>query len=208
MAASVLCILAAAPFAASADAHYSTSREAVTAHGPADRHREKCINAHFRQWHRPPGSRQISRVAMACCLFAVLAEFAVVVMRYGLAVGSIRLQESVTYAHAALFIVERRLDVANRRPRARRHFLHAGAAARPGAGGFGRNADLSASVCGLTLCGYAAFLMWGGHGPFWSVPARRAACRSFMCSRPSFRSLPFKVGLQGIARAIRAILER
>ena len=35
----------------------------------------------------------------------MLAEFAVVVMRYALGIGSIRLQESVLYAHAALFML-------------------------------------------------------------------------------------------------------
>src|SRR6202042_1137632 len=47
----------------------------------------------------------IGRAAAWCCLFIVLAEFAVVVMRYALGVGSIRLQESVLYAHAALFML-------------------------------------------------------------------------------------------------------
>ncbi len=47
----------------------------------------------------------IGRAAMWCCLFIVLAEFAVVVMRYAFGIGSIRLQESVLYAHAALFIL-------------------------------------------------------------------------------------------------------
>jgi TRAP-type mannitol/chloroaromatic compound transport system permease small subunit len=47
----------------------------------------------------------IGRVAMWCCLYAVLAEFAVVVMRYALGLGSIRLQESVLYAHAGLFML-------------------------------------------------------------------------------------------------------
>jgi len=35
----------------------------------------------------------------------VAAEFAVVVMRYALGLGSIRLQESVLYAHAGLFML-------------------------------------------------------------------------------------------------------
>jgi len=35
----------------------------------------------------------------------VIAEFAVVVMRYALGLGSIKLQESVLYAHAALFML-------------------------------------------------------------------------------------------------------
>jgi TRAP-type mannitol/chloroaromatic compound transport system permease small subunit len=47
----------------------------------------------------------IGRVAAWCCLFIVLAEFAVVVMRYVFGIGSIRLQESVLYAHAALFML-------------------------------------------------------------------------------------------------------
>ena len=47
----------------------------------------------------------IGRAATWCCLYAVLAEFAVVVMRYALGIGSIRLQESVLYAHAALFML-------------------------------------------------------------------------------------------------------
>jgi len=47
----------------------------------------------------------IGRAAMWCCLFVVLAEFAVVVMRYALDIGSIRLQESILYAHAALFML-------------------------------------------------------------------------------------------------------
>ncbi len=47
----------------------------------------------------------IGRVAAWCCLYTVLAEFAVVVMRYLLGIGSIRLQESVLYAHAGLFML-------------------------------------------------------------------------------------------------------
>jgi TRAP-type mannitol/chloroaromatic compound transport system permease small subunit len=47
----------------------------------------------------------IGRAAAWCCLFVVMAEFAMVVMRYGLSMGSIRIQESVLYAHAALFML-------------------------------------------------------------------------------------------------------
>lgn len=47
----------------------------------------------------------IGRAAAWCCLYAVLAEFAVVVLRYAFAIGSIRLQESVLYAHGALFML-------------------------------------------------------------------------------------------------------
>lgn len=47
----------------------------------------------------------IGRSAAWCSLYVVAAEFAVVVFRYALGFGSIRLQESVLYAHAALFLL-------------------------------------------------------------------------------------------------------
>jgi TRAP-type mannitol/chloroaromatic compound transport system permease small subunit len=47
----------------------------------------------------------VGRAAVWCCLYAVLAEFAVVLMRYAFGVGSIKLQESVLYAHAGLFML-------------------------------------------------------------------------------------------------------
>ena len=47
----------------------------------------------------------IGRAALWCCLYAVLAEFAVVLLRYAFGVGSIELQESVLYAHAGLFML-------------------------------------------------------------------------------------------------------
>jgi TRAP-type mannitol/chloroaromatic compound transport system permease small subunit len=47
----------------------------------------------------------IGRTAAWCCLYVVLAEFAVVFMRYALGIGSIKLQESVLYAHAGVFML-------------------------------------------------------------------------------------------------------
>jgi len=47
----------------------------------------------------------VGRAAVWCCLYAVLAEFAVVLMRYAFGIGSIKLQESVLYAHAGLFML-------------------------------------------------------------------------------------------------------
>jgi TRAP-type mannitol/chloroaromatic compound transport system permease small subunit len=47
----------------------------------------------------------IGRAAAWCCLYVVIAEFGVVVMRYALGLGSIKLQESVLYAHAGLFML-------------------------------------------------------------------------------------------------------
>jgi TRAP-type mannitol/chloroaromatic compound transport system permease small subunit len=50
-------------------------------------------------------SAAIGRTVAWCLLFMVLAEFALVLMRYVLGVGSIWLQESVIYAHGALFML-------------------------------------------------------------------------------------------------------
>jgi len=47
----------------------------------------------------------IGRIATRCALYVVVAEFAVVVLRYAAGFGSIRLQESVLYAHAGLFLL-------------------------------------------------------------------------------------------------------
>jgi len=47
----------------------------------------------------------VGRLAAWCSLYIVMAEFAVVVLRYALGFGSIRLQESVLYAHAGLFML-------------------------------------------------------------------------------------------------------
>jgi TRAP-type mannitol/chloroaromatic compound transport system permease small subunit len=47
----------------------------------------------------------IGRSAAWCCLFIVLVQFAVVVMRYAFNIGFIWLQESIMYGHAALFML-------------------------------------------------------------------------------------------------------
>jgi TRAP-type mannitol/chloroaromatic compound transport system permease small subunit len=47
----------------------------------------------------------VGRVASWCALAIVLIGFAVVLMRYVLGLGSIWLQETVIYAHAALFLL-------------------------------------------------------------------------------------------------------
>ena len=47
----------------------------------------------------------IGRIAAWGVLVVVLVEFAVVLLRYGFGIGSIWLQETVIYAHAALFML-------------------------------------------------------------------------------------------------------
>src|SRR5947209_2899283 len=47
----------------------------------------------------------VGRAASWCALFIVLVGFAVVLLRYVLGLGSLWLQESILYAHAALFLL-------------------------------------------------------------------------------------------------------
>src|SRR3989440_8379759 len=47
----------------------------------------------------------VGRAASWCALAIVLLGFAVVLLRYVLGLGSIWLQESIIYAHAALFLL-------------------------------------------------------------------------------------------------------
>jgi len=47
----------------------------------------------------------IGRAAAWLCLFIVVAQFAVVLMRYGFGAGSAKLTESIVYAHAGLFML-------------------------------------------------------------------------------------------------------
>ena len=47
----------------------------------------------------------IGRAVMWLCLFLVLTQFSVVLMRYAFGIGSIWLTESILYAHAALFLL-------------------------------------------------------------------------------------------------------
>lgn len=48
---------------------------------------------------------KIGRAAAWLCLAVVAIQFAVVVLRYAFGVGSIRLQESIIYSHAAMFLL-------------------------------------------------------------------------------------------------------
>jgi TRAP-type mannitol/chloroaromatic compound transport system permease small subunit len=47
----------------------------------------------------------IGRAVMWCTLFVVLVQFAVVLLRYVLGIGSLWLSESIIYGHAALFML-------------------------------------------------------------------------------------------------------
>jgi TRAP-type mannitol/chloroaromatic compound transport system permease small subunit len=146
----------------------------------------------------------IGRAAAWCCLYVVVAEFALVVMRYAFGIGSIRIQESVIYAHAALFMLavawvmqgdgHVRVDIfyADARPRAKAAIDFLGAV--------------------VFLAPFAVALM------MLSVPYAVRSWRLLEHS-PEASGLPFVyllktliplfallLGLQGIAQAIRAAL--
>jgi TRAP-type mannitol/chloroaromatic compound transport system permease small subunit len=149
------------------------------------------------------GVAAIGRVAMACCLFAVLAEFAVVVLRYGLATGSIRLQESVTYAHAALFMLGAAWTLQSG-GHVRVDIFYA--AARPRVRAL---VDLAGTL--VFLLPFAAVLTWLSLpyvGRSWAIleRSREASGLPFVYVLktliPVFAVL---IGLQGVAQAIRAV---
>lgn len=48
---------------------------------------------------------RIGRAAAWLCLAVVVIQFAVVVLRYAFGIGSIQLQESIVYSHAAMFLL-------------------------------------------------------------------------------------------------------
>jgi len=146
----------------------------------------------------------IGRAAAWCCLYIVVVEFALVVMRYALGVGSIRIQESVIYAHAALFMLAAawvlqtdghvRVDIfyAEARPRVKAAI------------------DLLGTVIFLAPFAVALLLL--------SLPYAARSWAIFERS-PEASGLPFVfllktliplfaflIGLQGIAQAIRAVL--
>ena len=146
----------------------------------------------------------IGRAAAWCCLYIVVVEFALVVMRYALGVGSIRIQESVIYAHAALFMLAAawvlqtdghvRVDIfyAEARPRTKAAI------------------DLLGTVIFLAPFAVALLML--------SLPYAARSWAIFERS-PEASGLPFVfllktliplfaflIGLQGIAQAIRAVL--
>jgi TRAP-type mannitol/chloroaromatic compound transport system permease small subunit len=47
----------------------------------------------------------VGRAVMWLCLFIVLMQFAVVLMRYAFVIGRVWISESIMYAHAALFLL-------------------------------------------------------------------------------------------------------
>jgi len=146
----------------------------------------------------------IGRAAAWCCLYIVVVEFALVVMRYALGIGSIRIQESVIYAHAALFLLAAAW-VLETDGHVRVDIFYAEAKPRTKAA-----IDLLGTVIFLAPFAVALLLL--------SLPYAARSWALFERS-PEASGLPFVfllktliplfaflIGLQGIAQAIRAVL--
>ena len=146
----------------------------------------------------------IGRAAAWCCLYIVVVEFALVVMRYALGIGSIRIQESVIYAHAALFMLAAawvlqtdghvRVDIfyAEARPRTKAAI------------------DLLGTVIFLAPFAVALLMLSLPYAArSWAIFERspEASGLPFVFLLKTLISLfAFLIGLQGIAQAIRAVL--
>jgi TRAP-type mannitol/chloroaromatic compound transport system permease small subunit len=144
----------------------------------------------------------IGRAAAWCCLYIVVVEFALVVMRYVLGIGSIRVAESVIYAHAALFMLAAAW-VLQTDGHVRVDIFYAGAKPRTRAA-----IDLLGAI--IFLAPFAVALM------MLSLPYVERSFATFERSR-EVSGLPFVyvlkaliplfallLGLQGVAQAIRA----
>jgi TRAP-type mannitol/chloroaromatic compound transport system permease small subunit len=147
-------------------------------------------------------SAAVGRAAMWCLLFTLLAEFALVLMRYVLGVGSIWLQESILYAHGALFMLAAAwtLSVDGH---VRVDILYADAAPRTKA-----LVDLLGAL--LLLLPFALTLLilsWGYAGRSWAIlegsreTSGLPAVFLLKTLIPLFAAL---LALQGIAQAMRA----
>jgi TRAP-type mannitol/chloroaromatic compound transport system permease small subunit len=144
----------------------------------------------------------VGRTVAWLALAMVLVQFAVVVMRYGLGLGSIWLQESILYAHAALFLLAAAWTLRDD-GHVRIDIFYVDAAPRTRA-----LVDLVGAL--LLLLPFMALLAWYA----WPYVARSWA--SFERSQ-EVSGLPFVyllkslllifallMGLQGVAQAIRA----
>jgi TRAP-type mannitol/chloroaromatic compound transport system permease small subunit len=146
----------------------------------------------------------IGRTIMWASLAVVLIQFTVVVMRYAFGVGSIRLSESIIYAHAALFMLAAAWTL-QENGHVRVDIFYAGAAPRTKA-----LVDLLGAL--LLLLPFTAVIIW------FALPYVARSWALLERSRET-SGLPFVyllktliplfallLGLQGVSQAIRAAL--
>jgi TRAP-type mannitol/chloroaromatic compound transport system permease small subunit len=146
----------------------------------------------------------IGRAAIWLSLAVVLLQFAVVVLRYAFGMGSIRLSESIIYAHAAMFMLAAAWTLqANGHVRV--DVFYADAALRTKAW-----VDLlGALLLLLPFMAVIAWFAWPYVARSWAIleRSREASGLPFVYLLktliPAFALL---MALQGIAQAIRAVL--
>ena len=149
-------------------------------------------------------STAIGRTVAWCLLFMVLAEFALVLMRYVLGVGSIWLQESVVYAHAALFMLAAAWTLAVD-GHVRVDIFYADASARTKAVVNLLGALLLLLPFTLTLL----ILSWGYVGRSWAIfegSRETSGLPTVFLLKSLIPLFAALLALQGIAHALRAAL--
>jgi TRAP-type mannitol/chloroaromatic compound transport system permease small subunit len=149
-------------------------------------------------------STVVGRAVMWCLLFMVLAEFALVLMRYVLGVGSIWLQESVLYAHAALFMLAAAWTL-SADGHVRVDILYADASPRAKA-----LVDLLGAL--LLLLPFALTLLvlsWGYAGRSWRIlegSRETSGMPAVFLLKSLIPLFAMLLALQGVAQALRAAL--
>lgn len=146
----------------------------------------------------------VGRGASWCALLIVLVQFAVVLMRYVLGVGSLWLQESILYGHAALFMLAAAWTLSADQ-HVRVDVFYAGASVRA-------RAAVDLLGASLLLLPFALVLVWLASpyvGRSWAILERSREASGlplvFVLKTliPAFAVL---MALQGVVQAIRAAL--
>ena len=145
----------------------------------------------------------IGRAASWCALIIVLIGFAVVLMRYLLGLGSLWLQESILYAHAALFLLAAAWTL-KEGGHVRVDVFYASAAPRTKAW-----VDLCGTL--LLLLSFAAALLWFSV-PYvarsWDILERSRETSGLplvFLLKTLIPAFAFLLALQGIAQVARAL---
>jgi TRAP-type mannitol/chloroaromatic compound transport system permease small subunit len=147
-------------------------------------------------------NRAVGQAAMWCALAMVLVQFAVVLMRYLLGVGSIWLQESIVYAHAALFMLAAAWTL-QAGGHVRVDIFYAGAQPRTKAW-----IDLIGALVFLfPFAVVLAWLSWPYVARSWAILERSREASGLplvFLLKTLIPLLAVLLGLQGVAQAIRA----
>jgi TRAP-type mannitol/chloroaromatic compound transport system permease small subunit len=147
-------------------------------------------------------NRAVGHVAMWCALAMVLVQFTVVLMRYLLGIGSIWAQESIVYAHAAMFMLAAAwtLQVGGH---VRVDIFYAGAQPRTKAW-----IDLAGTLVFLVPFAIVlAWLAWPYVARSWAIFERSREASGLplvFLLKALIPLLAVLLGLQGVAQAIRA----